>query len=270
MAHDYRGLFERWELAIAGKLVREFHATSRALQHEEADDLLQEVLLHWHHARASHDPLGKASIRTYMARVVRNKLIDLIRERESDKEKVNILAIPTEVTSEGEPGSNSDDAGGDLPEPEEAREHRDAEQSLQLDLARALARLTPRQRELCQLPPRAGHFHGRSESATRRAPNYPVRGVEAHSHDLQSPWAGCVSTVAASFALVDKPLCPQFGESHDGHEQQLHLATTISGKRPYIPAASRWSGSPLPHHWLKYGTGGGGAVPLRLPWECGA
>jgi len=44
-----------------------------------------------------------------------------------------------------------DDAGGDLPEPEEAREHRDAEQSLQLDLARALARLTPRQRELCQL-----------------------------------------------------------------------------------------------------------------------
>ena len=151
MAHDYRGLFERWELAIAGKLVREFHATARALQRDELEDLLQEVLLHWYHARASHDPLGKASIRTYMARVVRNKLIDLIRERESDKDKVNILADPTEVTSEGEPGSNSDDAGGDLPEPEDAREHRDAEQSLQLDLARAVARLTPRQRALCQL-----------------------------------------------------------------------------------------------------------------------
>ena len=151
MAHDYRGLFERWELAIAGKLVREFHATSRALQRDELDDLLQEVLLHWYHARASHDPMGKASIRTYMARVVRNKLIDLIRERESDKEKVNILADPTEITHDGEPGSTTDDAGGDLPEPEEAREHRDAEQSLQLDLARALAHLTPRQRALCQL-----------------------------------------------------------------------------------------------------------------------
>ena len=151
MSQNYGGLFQAWELAIARKLVREFHATSRALQHEEADDLLQEVLLHWHHARASHDPLGKASIRTYMARVVRNKLIDLIRERESDKEKVNILAVPTEITHEGEHGSITDDAGGDPPEPEETREHRDAEQSLHLDLARALARLTPRQRELCQL-----------------------------------------------------------------------------------------------------------------------
>ena len=151
MSQNYGGLFQAWELAIARKLVREFHATSRALQQEEADDLLQEVLLHWHHARASHDPLGKASIRTYMARVVRNKLIDLIRERESDKEKVNILAIPTEITHEGEPGSTTDDSGGDPPESEEAREYRDAEQSLHLDLARALAHLTPRQRELCQL-----------------------------------------------------------------------------------------------------------------------
>ncbi len=151
MAPDYRGLFERWELAIAGKLVREFHAGARALQHDEVEDLLQEVLLHWYHARASHDPLGKASIRTYMARVVRNKLIDLIRERESDKEKVNILSVPTDIPHEGEPGSTTDDAGGDLPEPEEAREHRDTEQSLQLDLARALSHLTPRQRELCQL-----------------------------------------------------------------------------------------------------------------------
>ena len=151
MSQNYGGLFQAWELAIAKKLVREFHATSRALQHDEADDLLQEVLLHWYHARASHDPMGKASIRTYMARVVRNKLIDLIRERESDKEKVNILAVPTEIMHEGEPGSTTDDAGGDPPEPEEAREHRDAEQSFYLDLARALARLTPRQRELCQL-----------------------------------------------------------------------------------------------------------------------
>ena len=150
MSQNYGGLFQAWELAIARKLVRELHETSRALQHEEADDLLQEVLLHWYHARASHDPMGKASIRTYMARVVRNKLIDLIRERESDKEKVNILAVPTEIMHEGGPGSTTDDAGGDPPEPEEAREHRDAEQSLHLDLARALARLAPRQRELCQ------------------------------------------------------------------------------------------------------------------------
>jgi RNA polymerase sigma-70 factor (ECF subfamily) len=151
VAQDYRGLFQPWEIAIATKLVREFRATSQALQHDEVEDLLQEVLLHWYRARGSHDPQGKASIRTYMARVVRNKLIDLIRERESDKQIVNILTVPTEYGHEGEPGSAADEAEADLPEPGDAREQRDAEQSLHLDLARALAHLTPRQRELCRL-----------------------------------------------------------------------------------------------------------------------
>ncbi len=151
MAQDYRGLFQPWEIAIATKLVREFRATAPAFQHDEIDDLLQEVLLHWYHARGSHDPRGKASVRTYMARVVRNKLIDLLRERESDKQIVNILTVPTEFPHEGEPGGTADEAEPDLPEPDDTREHRDAEQSLHLDLARALARLTPHQRELCRL-----------------------------------------------------------------------------------------------------------------------
>jgi len=151
VAQDYRGLFQPWELAIATKLVRDFRATSHALQHDEIDDLLQEVLLHWYHARASHDPAGKASIRTYMARVVRNKLIDLVRERESDKEIVNSLTVPTEFAPEGEPRRDTEEAEVDLPEPDDTREHRDAEQSLHLDLERALTHLTPRQRELCRL-----------------------------------------------------------------------------------------------------------------------
>lgn len=151
MPQDYRGLFQAWELAIAHKLVRDFRATSRALQNDELDDLLQEVLLHWYHARGSHDPQGKASLRTYMARVVRNKLIDLIRERESDKQMVNTLTVPTEFTSEGEPGSAPDDNEGSVPEPDDVQEQRDAKQSLHLDLTRALAHLTPRQQALCRL-----------------------------------------------------------------------------------------------------------------------
>ena len=67
-------------------------------------------MLHWYQARGSHDPHGKASIRTYMARVVRNKLIDLVRERESDKQIVNTLTMPTEFAHEGEPGRASDEA----------------------------------------------------------------------------------------------------------------------------------------------------------------
>ena len=151
MGQDYRGLFQAWELAIATKLVREFRATSHALQREEIDDLLQEVLLHWYYARGSHDPQGKASIRTYMTRVVRNKLIDLLRERESDKQIVNILTLPSDIAHGDESGRDTSEAEPDLPEQDETREHRDAEQSLHLDLARALAHLTPRQRELCRL-----------------------------------------------------------------------------------------------------------------------
>ena len=151
MGQDYRGLFQAWELAIATKLVREFRATSQALQREEIDDLLQEVLLRWYYARGSHDPQGKASIRTYMNRVVRNKLIDLLRERESDKQIVNILTLPSDIAHGDESGRDTSEAEPDLPEQDETREHRDAEQSLHLDLARALAHLTPRQRELCRL-----------------------------------------------------------------------------------------------------------------------
>ena len=151
MAQGYRGLFQAWELAIATKLVREFLATSRALQHDELNDLLQEVLVHWYHARASHDPQGKASIRTYMARVVRNKLIDLVRERQSDKQIVNSLTMPTDFTLDDEPGRDTDGTEADLPEAGDTREHREAEQSLHLDLARALSHLTSRQRDLCRL-----------------------------------------------------------------------------------------------------------------------
>jgi RNA polymerase sigma factor (sigma-70 family) len=147
----YRGLFQPWELAIARKLVRDFRATSPALQHDEIDDLLQEVLVHWYQARSSHDPQGKASVRTYMARVVRNRLIDLVRERESDKQIINSLTLPIDVAHADEAGTATDATEPVLPEPEETREHRDVEQSLHLDLARALAQLTPRQRELCRL-----------------------------------------------------------------------------------------------------------------------
>ena len=110
MGQDYRGLFQAWELAIATKLVREFRATSHALQREEIDDLLQEVLLHWYYARGSHDPQGKASIRTYMTRVVRNKLIDLLRERESDKQIVNILTLPSDIAHGDESGRDTSEA----------------------------------------------------------------------------------------------------------------------------------------------------------------
>jgi len=107
--------------------------------------------MHWYQARGSHDPQGKASVRTYMARVVRNKMIDLVRERESDKQIVNSLTIPTDAMHTDELGSTGDEAESTLPEPNDAHAHRDAEQSLHIDLARALAQLTPRQRELCRL-----------------------------------------------------------------------------------------------------------------------
>ncbi|MBI5907599.1 MAG: hypothetical protein HY853_03310 [Burkholderiales bacterium] len=76
-----------WEIAVTKKLIGEFRQRSRSLYREEFDDLMQECLLHWLNVReriaadSGGPPIG------YMARVIRNKLIDLARADEADKRR---------------------------------------------------------------------------------------------------------------------------------------------------------------------------------------
>lgn len=72
-----------WEIAVTKKLIGEFRRRSRSLYREEFDDLLQECLMHWLEVRRQVVPDPGGPPIAYMARVVRNKLIDLARERET-------------------------------------------------------------------------------------------------------------------------------------------------------------------------------------------
>lgn len=91
----------RWEIAVATKLVNEQRKRSRALQIDDVDDLVQECLVHWLtvRARLGHDPdnppLG------YMARVLRNWLTDLVRERSTDKRAGDLDLEPLDAVMDG-------------------------------------------------------------------------------------------------------------------------------------------------------------------------
>jgi RNA polymerase sigma-70 factor (ECF subfamily) len=141
-----------WEIAVAKKLIGEFRRRSRSLNREDFDDLLQECLAHWLEVRQKVDPDPNDPPIAYMARVVRNKLIDLARERESAKRRGDLDSVSLdEAVSDSEDaptfsevveaasGSQADDE--DFLDPDDAR----------IDLAKAMQKLTPHQRRLCDL-----------------------------------------------------------------------------------------------------------------------
>jgi RNA polymerase sigma factor (sigma-70 family) len=141
---------DKWEIAVAKKLVGEFRRRSRILQRYEFDDLVQECLLHWIGVRRNLDrdpdnpPLG------YMAQVLRNKLTDLMREQGAEKRAGDLGAISLDATVDG-----SDDGmtvAESLDASESAHSGKDGEthrQHIRMDLLRALSRLTPAQQRLC-------------------------------------------------------------------------------------------------------------------------
>jgi len=141
----------KWEIAVTTKMVSDHRRRSRILERYEFDDLVQDCLLHWITVRTSLDrdpdnpPLG------YMAKVLRNWLTDLMRERGTDKRSGDLETLSLDASIDG-----SEDAmtlaemldaseSGDSASDHEARHH------MRLDLLRACAHLTPAQQRLCLL-----------------------------------------------------------------------------------------------------------------------
>ncbi len=151
MSQNYEGLFTKWEIGTAQRLIREFQRQWTCLSKEDFDDLLQECLSHWHFSKNYHDPKGEASQRTFMVRIIRNKLTDLIRKRESGKRRIALLTVslnaPTEVDEDFQPSHHivSECFTSDgLVDP-------CVQIDLRIDLESAMRRLTPRQVKLCHL-----------------------------------------------------------------------------------------------------------------------
>jgi len=148
---SYGSLFEGWEVAIAKHLVNEFMKQWRCLDDDDFEDLLQECLTHWLFAKDKYDPSAEATVKTFMGRVVRNKLTDIIKERERDKRKVSQITV-----SLHQPLSSEEDASTLLDVLTDNEADFRVRVELQIDLSNALRRLTPLQRAICGLISESG------------------------------------------------------------------------------------------------------------------
>lgn len=142
----------QWEIAVTKKLVGEFRRRSRSLAREEFDDLIQECLAHWIVVRRKLAPDPDSPPVGYMAQVIRNKLTDLIRERAADKRAGEQDALSLDAASDG---SDEGLTLAELLADDESAQPGEADavdrQHARIDIGRALDRLTPVQRQLCQM-----------------------------------------------------------------------------------------------------------------------
>jgi len=151
VSSNYRGLFEDWEIAVVTKLVDDFRRHWQCLQREEFGDLLQECLIHWLFTKESYDSTKGASEKTYLGRVIRNKLTELVRDRETDKRKLAYITISLDGPIGIDDGSapliekiNEAVLASVSPEPVFENDSR-------IDLSKVLKKLTPEQRTICFL-----------------------------------------------------------------------------------------------------------------------
>ncbi len=152
MRANYSGLFERWELAITRKLIRQFRARWRSLGQDECQELVQECLVHWLSVRSELDPARGPVRSAFMATVVRNKLMDLVRERESAKRKVTYDSISLDEPLGGENNSLTLLDVVDETKVHERDDHVGAlGEEARADIFKAMEHLTPLQQQLCHL-----------------------------------------------------------------------------------------------------------------------
>lgn len=145
MSCQYGDFFEEWEVELVRNRIRRFRRKWVCLQKEGEDDLLQECLIHWYINRKSYNPLREVSRRGFMIRVVQNRLMDIVREKDADKRRVSCF-------SRDLPSCEGDFT---LPFLQDSRENHISSTDftgafdLKLDLNRVVQQLNPRQRQIC-------------------------------------------------------------------------------------------------------------------------
>ncbi len=138
---------DKWEIAVAKKVVGEFRRRSRILGREEFDDLVQDCLLHWIGVRRKLAPDPDKPPVGYMAQVVRNKLTDLMREQGAEKRAGDLSAISLDATVDGSEDGTTLAESMDASESTQAGDMGETHRHhVRMDLLRAMARLTPASR----------------------------------------------------------------------------------------------------------------------------
>ena len=149
MGLKYGGVFEDWEIAVAKKLVDQFKRRWRCFAKDDFEDLLQECLSHWYFRRDKFMDSKGASKSTYMSNVIKNKLMDMVAERMAEKRKTDQMSISLDAPiSEDDETAIIDKIADKLTEDISSVIH---VIGLKNDLATALDKLTPQQKELCRL-----------------------------------------------------------------------------------------------------------------------
>ena len=173
MVLKYGEELQHWEIAVAKKLVGEFRSRSRRLEREEFDDLLQECLTHWIEVRGKLAPDLEGPPVAYMARVVRNKLTDMLREQGATKRGGDVGTVSLDA-----PVSESDGAP---------------------TFADLFDAATSSRRSACHRSQRCAHRHRQCATATDAAPA-PLLHVAGRGRPFDQRWlrSGSESRAARS------------------------------------------------------------------------
>jgi len=153
MTLKYKKLFQEWEIAIAKKIVYKYQEKHECLKRENFDDLLQEVLIHWYFNTKKFNFDRKVSKRTFMAKVVRNKLADILREVKTDKRTLNYQTISLDqpLGDDENYSTLSDTISEDGILSSSNTLSPFLKIQLKVDLSKAFLKLNSRQKKICNL-----------------------------------------------------------------------------------------------------------------------
>ncbi len=143
MSQKYKGLFEKWEEDIAGWIVGDFQRAWHLLRKDGKDDLVQECLIYWLEKKVSYDSSLGVSQKDYMRGVLKNHLWN-IKDRIYAKKRKAIY----DTESVDECFLDEDSATPTKKKREPAVE---PGVSLKIDMALAIASLTPKQIQICKM-----------------------------------------------------------------------------------------------------------------------
>jgi len=141
--------FALWELATAKFEVASFVRLHGRFRRHDTDDLVQECLTHWWQQRDRYDERRGANRKTFLKRVVRNRLKDLKREERAEKRGAGKpdRSLDEALPSDDGEGSTLADFLRDQ-SPDIDPEARALQSELRTGIHRATPQLTPQQQAL--------------------------------------------------------------------------------------------------------------------------
>ena len=136
MREIYPGSFEDREVAVARKLSGEFMKQNAWIKGYGFDDLVQECLVQWYLARHTYQGCKGSSRQTYMAKIVKSRLQNILNEQFAERRAGDRL-----VTSLDELLEETASTPGDIiPASDKSTE---SVVSLHLDIEIAVSKLVP-------------------------------------------------------------------------------------------------------------------------------